>query len=150
MSVLLGDVVLRVSGVVVLLGLLEFGDELSVDDGVVVLLGDVVLGDVVVPGEVCDGCCVLIDGCWSEGVVVCAMLIPAALTMATTAAMLNVFDGFLMRLTPFPVRICNDENCVPVPSSRQMACRRAQLKAFLADIHVVVRTTLAREPGAAT
>jgi hypothetical protein len=37
------------------------------------------------------------------GVVVCAMLTPAAATNATTAAMLKVFDASLMSLTPLPV-----------------------------------------------
>ena len=76
--------------------LLELG--VLVEFGVSGVIAGLVV--VVVPGDglVVVLCCVPIEGCWSLGVVVCAMLRPAAATRAATAARLNAF--FIKRLLP--------------------------------------------------
>jgi hypothetical protein len=92
----------------------EVLDELSVDGALMVPEGAVcvsvdVLGDVDVLGVVV----VLLSGVAAgvvaggfvsagEGVVVWAMLMPAAVTSATTPAMLTLLGRFFICLTPFP------------------------------------------------
>jgi hypothetical protein len=79
---------------------------LMVPEGAVCVSVDV-LGDVDVLGVVLvllSGVAVVAGGFVSagEGVVVWAMLMPAAVTSATTPAMLKLLGRFFIRLTPFP------------------------------------------------
>jgi len=83
--------------------------ELSVDDGALMLPEGVVCVSVEVLGEVLGVVLVLLSGVVAggfvsaaEGAVVWATLMPAAVTRATTPAMLKVLGRFFIYLTPFP------------------------------------------------